>query len=114
MRMLTSDFTQLRCKPIGISLNSSPMFWPSLHKYYGPLFARSSDADESRAIHPRVLVEDGFAGNREERAARRDDAMRFAAAEPKAIGFQISHVAHPMPERIAVPHLVQGVGVGTA
>src|SRR5262245_61445403 len=58
-----------------------------------------------------MLIEDRFAGDREERSARRDHAVRLAAAEPEAVVHQISHVAHAMPERLAVANFVQSVAL---
>ena len=61
------------------------MLGPRLHKYYRLLFTGNADADKGGAVYPEMLVEDGFAGNREERAAGCDDAVGFAAAEPEAV-----------------------------
>ena len=60
-----------------------PLLGPRLGEDHRPLLAGRADADEGRAIDPRMLVEDGFAGNREQRAGRGDDAVRLAAAEPE-------------------------------
>ena len=47
------------------------MLGPGFDEDDGALLAARADADEGGAIDPGVLVENGFAGDREERAAAR-------------------------------------------
>src|SRR5262245_6510210 len=86
------------------------MLGPGLDEDYWALAAALADADKGGAVDPGMLIEDGFAGDGEKSAAGRDDAMGFAAAEPEAVVFQISDVAHAMPEGCAVAGFVEGVG----
>src|SRR3954447_25844714 len=99
------------------------MFWPWFDDDDRSLLTRRACTNERRAIDPRVLIEDGLAGNGIERAAWGDHAVRFAAAEPEPRGadilvcriqrqeclphlFEIADVAHAVPEGLAVADFV--------
>src|SRR5688572_6812844 len=107
------------------------MLGPRFGNDHWCLLAGRSDADQSAAVDFLMAVEDRLAGDRVQRALRRDDAMGLASAEPEAVrrtGFQpalsggdtletcptfeIPDVPHPVPETsVAVANLVQRVAI---
>jgi hypothetical protein len=80
--------TQCGLSQLGLELNDvlpclSAELRPGFEKNDRLLMAARTGADEGGAVDPGMLVENGFAGDGEERAAFGDDAVGLAAAEPK-------------------------------
>src|SRR5262245_34415854 len=84
---LLGEFSQLGCELGPVAFGGESMFRPRLDKDDGALAAALAKSYKCRAIDPGVLIENGFTGDGEERAARRHDAVRFATAEPEAVAF---------------------------
>src|SRR4051812_461161 len=127
--MAKGELPQFGVEPLGVAMGSLVVLGPGFEKNPRALLAAWAGADEGRAIDPRVLIEDGLAGNGIERAAWGDHAVRFAAAEPEPRGadilvcriqrfifhgrqeclphlFEIADVAHAVPEGLAVADFV--------
>src|SRR5262245_8633484 len=111
MRMLLGSLLQLAIQFGPSTLGYLPVLRPRLDKDNGLLRTMRSHTHQRRAIHPRMLIENRFARNREQHPASRNDAMRLATAEPKPVVLQITDVAHPVPKRFAVADFMKRVGV---
>ncbi len=109
-RVARGQFQKFIMQLLPLLRGRRPVFLVRLDDHHrrlvGPLAARH----QGRAEDCRMVVEDRFAGNREQRALTNHHAMRFAAAEPKSVAIvQVADVPHAMPNAVSISDLVQRI-----
>src|SRR6476620_7705975 len=85
VRILGTKLKQLSNKAHFIVLVPWPLLRPRLRDDHRPLLAGGTDTDESRAINPRMLIENRFTGYRKERSARGNDPVALPPTKPEPL-----------------------------